>query len=83
MASLAAIQKVFPEAATVAGRVILFHKGKHYDLGAYVGDGAVVLTKEGEELLFPPEQADKPVAKRAGKPAVQQKGGLQLDDVEV
>ena len=53
MASLKAVQKRVPGADTVAGRVIAFVNGKHYDLGEYVGEGAVVLSKDGEKLMAP------------------------------
>jgi hypothetical protein len=50
---LKALQKKIPTADTLAGRVIAFHEGKHYDLGEYVGDGLVVLSRDAEKLLSP------------------------------
>jgi hypothetical protein len=53
MAQLKELQKKVPTADVVAGRVIAYHKGKHIDLGEYVGDGLVSLTKEGQDLMVP------------------------------
>lgn len=53
MAQLKEVQKKVPSADVVAGRVIAYHKGKHYDLGEYVGDGLVSLSKEGQDLMVP------------------------------
>jgi hypothetical protein len=58
MASLKAIQKRVPSATTMVGRVIAFVDGKHYDMGQYVGDGSVILSKEGEKLMAPAKKAD-------------------------
>lgn len=65
MPSLKDVQKVVPGAETVAGRVIAFHNGQHVDLGEYVGDGAVVLSKAGEEVLSPAKNPEKPGRKLA------------------
>lgn len=59
MPHLKDVRKVVPNAETVAGRVIAYHKGEHVDLGAYVGDGMVVLSKDGEKLLAPPKKEVK------------------------
>lgn len=83
MPSLKDVQKVVPSAETVAGRVIAHHNGKHLDLGAYVGDGAVVLSKEGEEVMSSAPKAEKKskVAPNINsKPAA---GGLNLSDLDV
>lgn len=55
---LKALQKKIPTADTVAGRVIAFHEGKHYDLGEYVGDGLVILSRDGEKLMAPPKATE-------------------------
>lgn len=78
MAHLKDIQKKVPSACTVAGRVIAYENGKHYDLGAYLGDGAVQLSQEGEKLLSPPP---KPAEEKPAKAA--KGGGLSLNDLEV
>lgn len=79
MAHLKDIQKKVPSACTVAGRVIAYESGKHYDLGAYLGDGAVQLSQEGEKLLSPPP---KPAEEKPAKAAAKG-GGLSLNDLEV
>ena len=56
MASLKAIQRKIPGADSVAGRVIAFHQGKHYDLGQYVGEGSVILSQDGERLMAQPAE---------------------------
>lgn len=60
MPQLKEIQKKVPTADVVAGRVIAFHEGKHYDLGEYMGEGVVVLSHEGEKLLTPKKAKQKP-----------------------
>ena len=59
MPQLKDVQKKIPSADTVAGRVIAYHEGKHYDLGAYVGDGVVLLSPDGEKLMAPPKKEVK------------------------
>lgn len=79
MALLKDLQKVAPGADTVAGRVVVFHNGKHLDLGQYVGDGSVVLSQEGEELLSPPVKSEiKPGRKQAPNLNAKALGGLDL-----
>lgn len=82
MPSLKDLQKVVPNAETVAGRVIAFHKGKHLDLGQYVGDGAVVLSKDGEEAMAQQPVEKKPARKVAPNLNIKS-GGLDLSDLEV
>lgn len=82
MASLKQLQKKVPGAETVAGRVIAYHNGKHYDLGEYVGDDAVVLSKDGERLMNP-EKFEPKQPKLAGKPPPIPKGLLGLEDLDV
>jgi hypothetical protein len=85
MPSLETLQKRIPSADTVAGRCICFHEGKHYDLGAYVGDGQVILEGEGRKLI---EELDARDA-AAAEEAAQKKGGSKkaaksdLDDVTI
>jgi hypothetical protein len=55
---LKALQKKIPSADAVAGRIIAFHEGKHYDLGEYVGDGLVILSRDAEQLLAPPVKVE-------------------------
>lgn len=62
MASLSVVQQRIPTAEVVGGKVQAFHEGKHWHLGDYVGDGAVVLSKDGERFMAPPE--DTPVEKK-------------------
>ena len=76
MPQLKDIQKRIPSADTVAGRVIAYHEGKHYDLGEYVGDGIVMLSRDGEKLMTP-----EPKKSEVKKPA---KGlDITLDDLEL
>jgi hypothetical protein len=76
MASLKAVQKRVPGADTVAGRVIAFVNGKHYDLGEYVGEGAVVLSKDGEKLMAPKPLPQKPIIDvTLEEPAAASQGG--------
>lgn len=74
MPQLKDVQKKVPGAHTLAGRVIAFYKGKHYDLGHYVGDGVVLLSTDGEKLMKPAK------AKAEEKSAAK---GLDLDNLEV
>ena len=53
MPQLKDVQKKIPGAFISTGRVIAYHRGKHYELGKYVGEGVVVLSPEGEKLLSP------------------------------
>ena len=76
MPTLKQVQAKIPSADTVAGRVLAYHNGKHYDIGEYVGDGAVHLNKTGEELLNPPAEEAKVAPVKAKK-------GLDLDKLEV
>lgn len=78
MASLKALQKKVPGAEAVAGRVIAFYQGKHYDLGEYVGDGMVVLSQDGERLLNPP-----PEELPQKKPGKGLSFDVSLDDLEM
>jgi hypothetical protein len=61
MPSLKAIQKVIPSAETMVGRVVAYHEGKHVDLGEFVGDDAVALSRAGQELVA---AASAPKAKK-------------------
>lgn len=70
MAKLKDVQAKIPSADTVAGRVIAFHEGKHYDLGAYVGDGVVQLSPEGEALMRPADVEPKRATRKASFPGV-------------
>lgn len=63
MPQLDVIRKRVPSADTCVGRVIAFHNNKHYDLGAYVGEGQVVLSDEGKKLFEALDEAAK-VAKK-------------------
>ena len=63
MASLVAVQQKIPTAEVVGGKVQAFHEGKHWHLGDYVGDGAVVLSKDGERFMAPKED-DAPADKK-------------------
>ena len=63
------VQAKIPSADSVAGRVVAFHEGKHYDLGQYVGDGVVKLSPEGEALLHEPDvpEVQAPAPRRGRK----------------
>ena len=65
MASLKAIQEVLPNAASIAGRVVAYHKGKHIDLGQYVDVDTVVLSAAGEAYFA--GETPAPVQKQAPK----------------
>ena len=71
MPQLKELQKKIPSADAVAGRVIAFHEGKHYDLGQYMGEGVVVLSPEGVKLLSPKKAQQKPAEFK----------GVDLDDL--
>jgi hypothetical protein len=75
MPQLTDVQKKIPSAHTIAGRVIAYHNGKHYDLGQYMGEGLVMLSTDGEQLMAPPKEAG---IKRGVK-----KVDTILDDLEV
>ena len=67
MALLKDVKARIPSADTVAGRVIAHHEGKHVILGTYVGDGVVQLSKDGERLMTPVEEAKAAPSKKAPK----------------
>jgi tRNA G37 N-methylase TrmD len=45
------IKELFPSADVSVGRVFVLHEGQHVDIGVYVGDGMVMPSTEGQELL--------------------------------
>lgn len=71
MATMKEINAKLPTAEVVAGRVQVYYapEGKHYTLGDYVGDDAVVLTAEGQALLDSIIVAEPTAPRRARKPA--------------
>lgn len=76
------LQAKIPGAASVAGRVIAFHEGKHRDLGAYVGDGVVKLSPEGEALMHEPDV--EPLAAQAPRRAKKASfPGVSVNDLDV
>lgn len=77
MASLKSIQAVLPTAATIAGRVIAYHKGKHIDLGQYVDVDTVVLSSAGEACMA----GESPWPEK--KPATKKPAKLGLDAVDL
>lgn len=84
MVSLKTIQKKFPGAYSIVGRVVVRYQNKHYDLGKYMGDGMVVLSKDGERLMAPPKlEVKKPEGKGKVVDAVKEVGGVDLDDLEL
>lgn len=87
MPSLKEVQSRVPSAATVAGRVIAYHNGKHLDLGQYVGVDAVVLSAAGEEIMSVQDAEVvevKPRRKMAPNQNAKSEAGLNsLKDLEV
>lgn len=78
MPTLDSVKAVVPSADTIAGRVIAYHNGKHYDLGEYVGEGVVVLSKDGEAIMATSVPVTAP-KKASGKHSAK----LNLDDVDL
>lgn len=53
MPAIKDVQARYPNADSVGGRIICYYQGKHYDLGANIGDGMMSLSPDGERLMAP------------------------------